>query len=241
MAAVRAGESEDTHVSRTGGFEGGGAGVERGAGGHHIVDQHQAAAGDAAGMGHVEGGTNICAALTAGQSGLSPGRARTPNEPFDGQSRAGAQDAGQRQALVETAVHAAAPMKRHGHKDIEALVPRESAATSSVQRPVECADAVILEEMNEVAQGAFVGAEGVGCIEAVGADAAGETDAVIVERVPVAGRGRGSGHSRLRPRKWMAAQDIRGRRGCGRIRGGWRRRRGIHQAGEARAGWIRLR
>jgi len=74
-----------------------------------------------------------------------------------------------------------------GHRDdgVEALIARKGAEQEAAKRTVERPDAVILEEMNEFAQGAFVGAETIGCIEAVRAYAAGKADAVFIERMRV--------------------------------------------------------
>lgn len=172
-------------MSRTGGLEGRGAGVQRSARGDDIVDEQQAASRDAARLSDLKSGTDVGAALAARESGLRFRRTGAADEAFNGQTGAFRKHSGEERGLVEAAVHTAAPMKRHRYDGVKALVARKRAEQHAPERPVERADAVILEEMNEFAQCSFVGSEAVGGVETVRAHTAGQADAILIERMGI--------------------------------------------------------
>src|ERR1700733_8439528 len=84
--------------------------------------------------------------------------------------------------LVEPTLPALAPMQRHGDDDIQSLLPGQRARQQPSQRRRQCLDAPILEQMNQLAQLAFVKSKRIRSVEASDSATAQRATALIVQR-----------------------------------------------------------
>ena len=67
--------------------------------------------------------------------------------------------------LIEAALPSAQPVDGNRNDGIESLVTRKRGDQFRCQRPIQGADLGVLEKVDQVAQSAFVGAEGVGGVK----------------------------------------------------------------------------
>jgi hypothetical protein len=72
-------------------------------------------------------------------------------------------------------------MQRHGHDRVEALVTGQGGMQKIAQRARQGIDLSVFEEVNQLPQNAFVGAETIGCVKTAKAAAAQSAAAFGIE------------------------------------------------------------
>ena len=79
---------------------------------------------------------------------------------------------GQQFRLVESALPLPPPVQRHRHDGIEALIARQGGRQEIRERPRQRLDRVVLEQVDQLAQRAFIGAEAIRRVKTAKAAAA---------------------------------------------------------------------
>ena len=98
-------------------------------------------------------------------------RAR-PRAPSTGMPVRRDEPAGQQLRLVESAGPAAPPVQRHRHDDVEALVARQGVRQQVGQRMRQRANALVLEQVDQLPQRAVISPERIGRVKTTKAVAA---------------------------------------------------------------------
>ncbi len=187
--SIHSRQSRQRHGLRSGSLQHGCACAGGGARGHHIVDQKNSLASNGGRRTNRKRARHVAPASRTRQRGLN----RRGTLPAEGVDQRHATPPGnmprQQFRLIKSALPLFAPVERYRNHGVELLVERNSSFEEPAQLPRQRLHAGVLEQVNQVAQRAFVESEAGRAVEAAQALSASGTDALFVQRVAVRKRG----------------------------------------------------